>query len=186
VWVVDPGDFFQVFDWLTINRKFVKGIVVTHSHYDHIYGINALYEQFPQLKLFCSFYAYEGMLSEKLNGSRYHDAPYIVNVGNQVCIVKEGDLIVLWQGIDMTVYETPGHSRDCLSFATGLNLFTGDALIPGHKVITRMKFGDEQLAVQSLNRIWSMFSYDTRIYPGHEKDCLLAELTIDNTFVGYK
>jgi len=42
VWVIDPGDTDQIIEWLDKNDKILKGMLITHSHFDHIYGINDL------------------------------------------------------------------------------------------------------------------------------------------------
>ena len=70
-YVVDPGDSKSIVEWLKCNNRFLKGIFITHAHFDHIYGINDLQDKFPEINVFGSFYAREGMMSEKLNGSYY-------------------------------------------------------------------------------------------------------------------
>jgi len=48
VWIVDPGDFSPLYDWMHANDKTnVKGVLITHVHFDHIYGVNELYSKFP-------------------------------------------------------------------------------------------------------------------------------------------
>ena len=39
VWLVDIGDFGKVKKLLTPSND-VKGCFITHSHFDHIYGLN--------------------------------------------------------------------------------------------------------------------------------------------------
>ena len=48
IWVVDPGDFTQVELWMNQNGKVgIAGVLITHAHFDHIYGANELYEKYP-------------------------------------------------------------------------------------------------------------------------------------------
>ena len=46
-------------------------------------------------------------------------------------------------------------------------LFTGDAFIPGEKVVTTLPGGDKVLAADSLSRILKM-AEGRELYPGHE------------------
>lgn len=178
-WVIDPGDSKQILDWLNNNNKILKGILITHSHFDHIYGINDLQEKFPDAKMHASFYAKEGMMSDKLNGSLYHEKPYVIEQ-QEVYIIKDGDRIKLWKDVFLDSIETPGHNRDCMSFHVQNNLFTGDALIPGIKVVTKIKYGDKIQAANSIKRIFELFNDETLIWPGHKDNCLLGTLRYGN------
>lgn len=173
--VIDPGDSKFIINWLKSNNKILKGILITHSHFDHIYGINELQHTFPEIYVYGSFYAKEGLMCEKLNGSLYMEMPFIVKPKDMI-IIKEGDCIPLWNDVTVNVFETPGHDRDCLSFQIKRNLFTGDAFIPGIKVHTKSKYSDKIKAEESIKRIFEVFGGDTLIWPGHANNCLLADV----------
>jgi len=68
-------------------------------------------------------------------------------------------------GIDIEVFETPGHNPSCLTFRIGDALFTGDAFIPGIPTVTRLPGGNRRQAKESVSRILSLGG---RIYPGHK------------------
>jgi len=180
LWVIDPGDSQPIIEWLSFKKKSLKGILLTHSHFDHIYGVNNLQEVYPKVKVYASYYAVEGMMSEKLNRSLYQEMPFTIK-RQEINVIKEGDHIQLWNGITLNVFETPGHDRDCLSFQINKNLFTGDALIPGLKVYTKLKYSDKIQATNSINRIFEIFADDTIIWPGHENNCLLGNLIQEYT-----
>lgn len=40
-WIVDPGDVEKIMEIVDKDRV-LKGILLTHIHYDHIYGLPAL------------------------------------------------------------------------------------------------------------------------------------------------
>jgi hydroxyacylglutathione hydrolase len=185
VWIIDPGDAKVILEWVLNRNKHIKGILVTHSHYDHIYGINELLLLNSKIKVYSSFYAKEGMMSDKLNGSKYHENPYVVD-GSSIEVISDGDRIMLWPDFYLDILETLGHSRDCLSFYIKENLFTGDALIPDHKVVTKMKFGDAELAEKSLKIIFDKFDLITRVWPGHGNGYLLNEMFAEKTYVRIK
>ena len=176
VWVIDPGSSINVLiEWMDRNGKILKGILLTHTHFDHIYGLNDLQDIYPNVILYASFYAKEGMISERLNGSYYNEIPFTIK-RTEITIVKENDKIQLWNDVIINVLETPGHDRDCLSFYVEKNLFTGDALIPGIKVHTKLKYSNKVLAEESIKRIFNQFDNDTIIWPGHSEFCFLGKL----------
>ena len=181
VFVVDPGDSNPIIEWLTANNKFIKGILITHSHFDHIYGINDLYELYPNIEIYASKYAKEGMLSAKLNRSYYTENSFIVNYKN-INIVEEGDKILLFDDIFANVIYTPGHNNDCMSYEIIQNLFTGDALIPGIKVYTKSKFGDKTKAKESIIRIKNQFKNKTLICPGHGDIISLGDIAVSSLY----
>lgn len=177
-WVIDPGSSTnQLINWLENNDKYLGGILLTHTHFDHIYGLNDLQEKYPDVNVFASVYAREGMVSEKLNGSLYKEIPFRIKKHDYI-IVKENDQVSLWEDNIVKVIETPGHDRDCLTFQIGKNLFTGDALIPGIKIHTKLKYSDKTLAINSIERILNHFNANTMIWPGHEDECKLKHLNV--------
>jgi len=174
-WVVDPGDSVPILLWLKKHNKNLRGILVTHSHFDHIYGINDLCDNFPEVEIYASIQAREGMFSAKLNSSHYTETPFVVKCTN-IKIVEEPDKILLTENIYAKVISTPGHNNDCLSFEINQYLITGDALIPGIKVYTKSKFGDKLHAKKSIVRIFNSYDNKTLICPGHGDICYLEDI----------
>jgi hydroxyacylglutathione hydrolase len=180
IWVIDPGSSInELIEWIERKEKIIKGILLTHSHHDHINGLNDLMDKFSNVVMYASIFAKEGMMSSKINGSYYLETPFTIK-HPEFNIVKENDTIQLWDEISLKVLETPGHDRDCISFLVENNLFTGDALIPGIKVHTKSKHGDKIIAKDSIKKIFELFQSDIMIWPGHSNNCLLTE--VDKSF----
>ena len=183
VWVIDPGDSDQLLSWIKVNKKVVKGILLTHSHVDHIYGVNDICNEFQDLTIYASHYANEGMNSAKSNGSYYMEMSYVIN-HNIISFVKENSKIELFKDKTIAkVISTPGHNNDCISFSINNCLFTGDALIPGVKVHTKSKKGDKLIAIESINKILYTFPGDTIIYPGHKETGMLNLIDIPDLII---
>jgi glyoxylase-like metal-dependent hydrolase (beta-lactamase superfamily II) len=174
-WIIDPGNPLPVHHRLQESGKTLQGIFITHSHFDHIYGINELQRNYPKSKVFASENSLAGLFSAKLNMSKYHDLPYCVE-RRDVISVCGGAQIALGADLCMKVIETPGHHPGCLSFQIGDELFTGDALIPGIGVVTILPGGDRVLAKKSVELILNWFDNTTRIWPGHGESCPLEEI----------
>lgn len=170
VWLVDVGDTENVLNILP-SDSVVRGVFLTHTHFDHIYGINELYRAFPDIEVFTSEYGKDALYSAKKNFSFYHESP-IVYHGQNVRILKEGDEITLYPSIKIKVYETPGHCPSCLTYLLDNKLFTGDSYIPDAKVVSKLPKGNKALAQQSLKRILEL-SRNNDIYPGHGEEVIM-------------
>lgn len=164
-WLVDVGDVESILKALG-NRQ-VKGVFLTHTHYDHIYGINQLVERFPECVVYTSQHGKEGLFSDKLNFSRYHDDPILFQ-GKHIEMLEEGEVVLLFPNVVLKAIYTPGHDWSCLSYYTDEVIFTGDSYIPNIKLITSFPKSDKDKAEVSLNRILDLAT--TRdVYPGHHE-----------------
>ena len=164
IWLVDVGDLQKVLDILPTDA-IVKGVLLTHTHFDHIYGINALHRAYPACRVYTATYGKIALYDTKKNFSKYHESPFVYE-GTDVTILKDGNKIEIYPGTILTAYATPGHCPSCLTYVVGNWIFTGDAYIPGMKVVTKLPMGDRKLAVESIERIKSL-AKDKRICPGH-------------------
>ena len=164
--IVDVGDVEPLMDYLNKNQLKVSSLLLTHVHFDHIYGLPELMKVYPELPIYTNAFGVEALGDERVNMSRYHEMP-INYRGDNVRVVSEGDKIPLFEEMEAICYETPGHNPSCLTFEIGDYLFTGDAFIPGVEVVTSLPNADKRLAVESKKRIIEMAKGKT-IYPGHE------------------
>ena len=67
-WLVDMGDIEPVLAFLEEKHLIVEGVLLTHAHFDHIYGVVPLVEKYPQCKVYLTEYAKKytiNMLSSK-------------------------------------------------------------------------------------------------------------------------
>ena len=165
VYLIDAGNSDEVLNSLNPNQK-VKAIFLTHAHFDHIYGINQIVDNFPNCKIYCSEYTSEALSSEKLNLSFYHLDPIVFN-GKHINFLYDGMSIELFTDYQIKVLETEGHNKGCLSYIICEGIFTGDSLIPGHSVVTKLKSGNKSEAIKSVQKIYKFLENDQKIYPGH-------------------
>lgn len=143
-WVVDPGESLQVLDYLKQQQLTLQGILVTHRHFDHIDGIDAILEQ---------------NTSTPVYGPKNCPIPSIT----QHC--AEGDVIHLNDDLVFKVLETPGHTEDHIAFYNEQYLFCGDTLFTAGcgRILggTAAQFSDSILKLRNL-------SDDTQFFCAHE------------------
>lgn len=155
-WLVDIGDIEPVVAFLQEKKLMVEGVLLTHGHFDHIYGLPSLLEHYPACKVYTTEFCKKSLASDKLNMSRYHEMP-ISYEGDNVVVVHEGESMSLFEGESMMeFFETPGHNPGCLTMVLDDKIFTGDAYIPGVGVNTQLPYANKEQAQQSLERILKM------------------------------
>ena len=142
--VVDPGESEEILNLIDSNKIDLKGVLITHHHYDHTNGLLDL--------------------TNKMNLEVYGPKK-IEGINN---IVKESDKFSLI-GINFEVIEIPGHTLDHLAFYSFNNkdpiLFCGDTLFAGG--CGRVFEGTFEQMFKSLKKI-SNYPKETKIFCGHE------------------
>ena len=163
---MDIEDVEPVLEYLNDEHFAVKGIFLTHAHFDHIYGLEALVVHYPQCKVYVTEYAKQALASDKWNMSRYHGDCIYYDKDN-VVVVHEGESLKLFEDeSQMVFYETRGHNPGCLTMVMGDIIFTGDAYILGVGANTRLPRSNKEQVEESLNRILKL-AEGKRILAGH-------------------
>ena len=90
--VIDPGESSKIKSLIDSNEIDLKGILITHHHYDHTNGLNDLSDN--------------GMLDI------YGPENNIVEINKHV---KDSDCISII-GLDFEIIEVPGHTLDHIAF----------------------------------------------------------------------
>lgn len=155
--VVDPGQAELVIKVLNERELELTAILITHHHYDHTGGVNALLTQWPNAKVYAPS-------SEPL--------PAVNAIG-----VTDGDAVPLPElGLEFAVLSVPGHTLGHIAFyaSNGLIsvdnipeplLFCGDTLFSGG--CGRLFEGTAEQMYQSLTRL-SALPDNTAVYCAHE------------------
>lgn len=134
-WLIDVGDIDKICQFV-LGKYELKGVFITHSHFDHIYGLNNLIEHFPDCTIYISKGGKEGLFDDKRNFSLYHERPLNFKGGN-IQVVKDGDVVNLVKNIKIKCISTPGHDTSCMTYSLNEYLFTGDSYIPNEKPVTK-------------------------------------------------
>src|ERR1044072_4737244 len=89
-WVIDPGDAIVVLETLKQQFLTLKGIILTHHHWDHSGGIIELLNYFPDVCVYSSYQTPHAFVTHK---------------------VREDDIIYCGN-IALKILEIPGHTLD--------------------------------------------------------------------------
>ena len=143
--VVDPGESEKIIKAIDENRIDLKGILITHHHYDHTNGLKDLLE--------------------KNEFDVYGPINNIKGINKKVSELDKFSII----GIEFEVIEIPGHTLDHIAFYSFNKgspvLFCGDTLFAGG--CGRVFEGTYEQMFEALKKI-SKFPKNTKVYCGHE------------------
>lgn len=163
--LIDVGDFIPIKQYLETYRKKIKGVFLTHTHYDHIYGIRDLVKAYPGCKVYTSAFGKEALASDRLNFSRYHNDAFRWQY-EYLQVLQDGDRVEVFSGVNLEVLATPGHDKSCLSYRIGHYLFSGDSFIPQVKVMASFPQSNKEDAQSSVQKILSVTD-GCCLCPGH-------------------
>jgi glyoxylase-like metal-dependent hydrolase (beta-lactamase superfamily II) len=199
VFIVDPaacsisGDSFSFLNFLKTNNLECIGIVLTHSHFDHITGLFELKEVFPNAKIAI----HKDEASEIQAGLGPMNQSILQNFGmsslipffNQfvnpdILLQDKNNLSVFEKSTDeklsselkkWIVIHTPGHSPGsiCLYNEEKCVLISGDTLFYGTCGRTDMYGGNQRTIESSLAKLDKIIPNGTKVYPGH--DCCFTK-----------
>ena len=172
--IIDPGaDANKILSYIRKNHLNVRGIILTHAHYDHTGAANEIRTAYG-----CSIYAHKkeaAALSDPvINGSSKTSASVSVDAD---ILLGEGD-IVKYEDIELEIIKSPGHTEGsiCIKVKGEDIIFTGDTIFCDDIGRTDLASGDERKLLKTLKNKVCKWPDETVIYPGHDKSCTMQKV----------
>lgn len=169
-WVVDPGMYNEqetsIFSaYVKAQNLTLKGIINTHAHIDHIFGIPFLMDQYG-----LSFGMHEKDMPV-LAGARGAAMLFgfeIKEIPQPGYFIKEGEPLMLGED-ELEVRLTPGHSPGSIVFYSAADgwLIGGDVLFAGSIGRTDLPGGNHQTLLDSIRTQLFTLPDAVTVYPGH-------------------
>ncbi|HEY7867390.1 MAG TPA: hydroxyacylglutathione hydrolase [Psychromonas sp.] len=142
--IIDPGDAAPVLLMLEEQQLIVDAILLTHYHYDHIAGVEALLSARDEK---ISIYSKKKLF--------------------EPCrLINEGESLSFFDGrLLLQVMDVPGHTLDHIAFYNERLLFCGDTLFSGG--CGRVFEGSYEQMFSALSRL-ALLPDNTKVYCAHE------------------
>ena len=179
--LIDPADQGQqIYNALSKNGFTIQAILLTHGHFDHIWGANEV-RSLAGVKMYAYEQEKELLNSEKLNVSKGAGRPYTVEAD---VYLKDGETLTV---ADMTCkcIATPGHTAGscCYYFEDAGILVSGDTLFQESVGRTDLPTGNMRTLMNSVKQKLFVLPDETKVYPGHGESTTIGYEKKHNPFI---
>jgi hydroxyacylglutathione hydrolase len=175
--VVDPGEDATNLR-LEVARMSVKvaGILITHTHYDHIGAVADLAESSG-----APVYVSEEEAPVLARPSDFYPGHQIRSWQDDVRFA--GDERIDLAGLSFETIQVPGHSPGHLAYYTDEALFSGDVLFAGSVGRTDLPRASWDTLVESIRALVDRFPPEAVVYSGHGPPTTLGAELSRNPFL---
>lgn len=178
--VIDPSkDYDGIISYIKKNELNLKGVLLTHGHFDHMRGINRLVDEFN-----CPFYlGFEEsafLTDSYLNCSKIMSEELII--GKKPILISDNEKLKLLNE-DIICIHTPFHTIGsyCFYLKESQILFSGDFLFKGGIGRCDLPTGNHKDFRYSISKIFALDDA-TKVYPGHGPSTYLSREKADNFY----
>ena len=160
--VVDPAwEVDRILEEANNEEMKITGVLVTHSHFDHVNGVESLLKA-TDAKIYINREE-----AAFLKRSRSDSTGIFVNISSPNLVPVTGGDKIKVGNIEIEFIHTPGHTPGSQCFLVNKNLVSGDTLFIGYCGRCDLPGGDPEKMYESLTQKLAKLDDDTLLYPGH-------------------
>lgn len=164
--LVDCGDNPRLIEDIVVAELIPVSVFLTHTHFDHIIGLNEFVSVFPNVKVFTNEFGASALISNKQNLSKYHQDPFEFRYSSTILTITSSCNSIIISSFNIKIEHVPGHNPSCLAYFIDKYLFSGDSFIPGLNVVTNLPNADKKMALDNYKKLRNQ-SKKFIICPGH-------------------
>lgn len=164
-----------VTDYIKNNGIQIDFILQTHTHFDHVLGLE-YYKNLFNVDVYASSEAIDIANDKNYNLAYDYDDLYV-----PIDRYLNDDEII--KNFNIKAIKTPGHSLDSISYIVGNVLFSGDTLFKLSIGRTDFPGGDYDTIINSINEKYRVLDSNMEVYPGHGEKTTLDYEFNNNPFL---
>ncbi len=205
---VSPAERTSLTDFISSSLLRPKYILLTHAHFDHIFGVTALAAEYgipvvmdaadrviiENNKWFCMNFGLpvpdNGFAGGEWRTFSNAEAETVATAGNgeyrpTVLTVRDGDTVEWGAGRRWEVLSTPGHTPGgvCYLDREARLLLSGDTLFAGAIGRTDNRWGDYDALIRGIFTKLMVLEGDITVIPGHGGPTTIADERTKNPFL---
>ena len=186
--IIDAGmwcdeEYRQVESFIAAHHLTLKYALLTHAHFDHIYGLSFIRHRYDILPM-ChaddvGTYQSQPDMMREFGIELQEPLPPFAR------LLADGDVITLGEDLSLSVIHTPGHTPGGCCFYDKEDgvLFSGDTLFRASVGRTDLPGGNPVAEFQSIRQRILTLPPDTQILPGHGPHSTIAWEQQNNPYV---
>jgi glyoxylase-like metal-dependent hydrolase (beta-lactamase superfamily II) len=174
--VVDPSiSEKKILSKLKEKDLSLKGILLTHGHFDHIWRAQELRDE-TRAPLYVHELDNEMLTDARKNAYRtFTGMNFVINEAD--ILLKDGDTLSLGDE-QIKVLHTPGHTKGSVCYDTGDSLLSGDTIFAEGFGRCDLYGGDMNALKNSIQMLSKMAESENRwLYSGHGESSTLRKAT---------
>lgn len=159
----------------------IKKILLTHAHFDHIAGVEALCREWPEAPV----YLHPADLQYYLEGGGAAQFGFQIKPASTRRVLLEEGQTLRVGSLEVVVRHTPGHTPGHVVFycPSGRAVFCGDLIFAGSVGRTDFPGGDGEQLIESIRTVILTCHPETRLLPGHGPETTVGEESASNPFL---
>ncbi len=194
VWVIDPGEHSSFIKDIIVSKGLeLKGILLTHGHFDHILGIKILTDFKPDVEI--SIHPLDEHNIGESGLKNLHSFLQMVDPAllevvkgiedgfpHPTHLLEDGEIV---KGCNLQVLHTPGHTPGGVCFYSEDDkiLFSGDTLFNSTVGRSDLPGGSMKKLIHSIKSQLLTLPKEVIVYPGHGAETTIAKEIAFNPFL---
>lgn len=177
--IVDPGaDFLKIMQVIEDLQVMPVAILLTHCHYDHIGALEETRTTY-NVPVYVSSLEKDWLMNPTLNLSNSLLKPILAQPAEyEFDMMKDYN----FDGIELRVVPTPGHSPGGVSFIFSDFVVTGDALFKNSVGRSDLPFSNTEDLLNGIKEQLFTLADRMEIYPGHGEKSTIGQEKLSNPF----
>lgn len=184
--IIDPNNFYDINKIVFENKIFVKYIILTHEHYDHVCAVNDIKDNYKDVVLISSKSCSELLAYTDFQKNRFRLYLHYMGVKKDIeladCKLYKSDIefkdSYKFNIDDCFFYlkETVGHSIGSISIILNDKyLFSGDSVLFDKDIIVKLSGGSMDLFKKYAKPYFKSLDRNLIVMPGHGDKFSLGE-----------